>query len=82
MLRVSIIIATLLIGVGVANAQQPGSPSRGPAYPSESQRGPAFPKSVSPTETNPTNWKAAPPPAEPVPVPRWLLWAQRRHRFR
>jgi hypothetical protein len=84
MLRVPFTVAALLTSLCVANpcvavAEESG---RGPAYPLESKRGPAFPKYVSPTQSNPTNWVAAPPIPEPAPTTRWWgRWRLWRHGF-
>jgi len=86
-----LILATLIVGIGfpVCAQQGPDFPSqnsqKGSAFPSPgSARGPAFPKSVSPTESNPTNW--AKPPTQPDPTygwdPRATYWYNRARRWR
>jgi len=56
----------------------PAVAQHGPAYPSDSNRGPAFPGSVSPTDTNPTNWIAPQRHEDESPYPpRFVALAAR-----
>ena len=52
--RILVVTASLGAATCAASAQH------GPDYPSASDRGADFPKSVSPTDTNPTNWVGSP----------------------
>jgi hypothetical protein len=75
-MRRILIIAMALIGfVSAVHAEQ------GPNFPSlGSDRGPNFPSSVSPTESNQTNWVARQHEyTDPSgPNARWNLWHGRR----
>jgi hypothetical protein len=80
-MRRILILATAFVGISFPVCAQQGA-----AFPSPgSDRGPAFPKSVSPTESNPTNWVK--PPAQPDPsyyrvTPRETYWYNRTRRYR
>ena len=75
------IIATTLIGLVSAVHAQQGSNFPSPG----SDRGPNFPGSVSPAETNPTNWVTSQhqytEPAAPGTNPRWNRWNSRIARW-
>jgi hypothetical protein len=82
----------LIIALATASILSPVQAQQGPDFPSSSSeqgpnfpapgsdRGPDFPKSVSPTETNPTNWVASQPQyTDPAgPNARWNGWYARR----
>ena len=88
-----LILATTIVGIAFPVCAQQG---QGPDFPSQksqkgvglpspgSDRGPAFPKSVSPSQSNPTNW--AQPPAQQDPSygwdPRANYWYDRTRRYR
>jgi hypothetical protein len=75
-MRRALFIAAAIVGIAL-----PVHAEQGPNYPSPgSDRGPAFPKSVSPTDSDPTNWVA--PKTEYTdpsgPNARWNRWYGRR----
>jgi hypothetical protein len=79
MRSVVIIVATIAVTVSPVRAQQ------GPAFPVPgSNRGPNFPASVSPTESNPTNWIARQHEyTDPSgPNSQWNRWYARGRRGR
>ena len=75
----------LILVVAIVGIVSPGLAQQGPAFPSSgSYRGPNFPKSVSPTDSNPTNW-AAPQPqyTDPDgPNASWNRWSRRPDAWR
>ena len=90
-MRRILILATAILTIEFPVLAQQGpdfssqNSQKGSAFPSPgSDRGPAFPKSVSPTESNPTNW--AKPQAQPDPSygwdPRVNYWYNRTRRWR
>ena len=91
-MRRILILATAILGIAfpVLAQQGPALPSedsaqKGSAFPSPgSNRGPAFPKSVSPTESNSTNWAKPPPQQDPSydinPRAQYLYDRTRRYR--
>jgi hypothetical protein len=76
MLRI-LILATAMVAISFPVCAQQGQPDfpsqksqKGVGLPAPgSDRGPAFPKSVSPSQSNPTNW--AQPPAQQDPSYGW-----------
>jgi hypothetical protein len=80
-MRFMLTVATVIVAISF-----PVGAQQGPALPAPgSDRGPAFPKSVSPTQSNPTNWVK--PPSEPDPSsydinPRATYWYNRTRRWR
>jgi hypothetical protein len=90
-MRRILILATAILGIAFPVLAQQGQdfPSqgsqKGSAFPSPgSNRGSAFPKSVSPTESNPTNWAKPPPQQDPSYGinPRAQYWYDRTRRGR
>jgi hypothetical protein len=90
-MRRILILATAILTIEFPVFAQQGpdvssqNSQKGSAFPSPgADRGPAFPKSVSPTESNPTNW--AKPPAQADPSygwdPRANYWYNRTRRWR
>jgi hypothetical protein len=87
-----LILATAILGIAFPVFAQQGpalpsqdSPQMGSAFPSPgSDRGPAFPKSVSPTESNPTNWVTPPTQQDPSygMDPRAIYLYNRTRRWR